>query len=80
MLKVWFIHGHHLQQGSRVVGVEARPRSIKHGSISELDCGASAQPLEFVASKENPLSVVYTYSVIFKASGACSGRDAMCNV
>ncbi len=38
-----------------------------------LDCSISAPPLEFVTSKEDPLQVIYTYSVVFKYSGMVSG-------
>lgn len=55
-------------EGSRIVGIEARPRSIKHNSEYSLDCSINSPPLEFVTSKDNPLKVVYSYSVVFKFS------------
>jgi len=56
-------------QGSRIVGVEVLPRSIKHKSITELDCGSSAGPQEFKLTSNSPtLDVIYSYSVTFKPS------------
>lgn len=59
----------HSPKGSRIVGVEVLPRSIKHKSIAELDCGSSAGPQEFKLTSDSPtLDVIYTYSVSFKPS------------
>jgi hypothetical protein len=52
--------------------VEVNPRSIKHKSVDSLDCSAAAAPQPFRLGAENPeLSIIYSYSVTFKASGAC---------
>lgn len=56
-------------QGSRIVGIEVRPRSIKHKSISDLDCGESAPPQPLRLDEQNAdLQLIYTYSVTFKPS------------
>lgn len=56
-------------EGSRIVGVEVVPRSIKHESLDKLDCSATGAPQPFRLDAKSPeLSVIYTYSVTFKAS------------
>ena len=68
----FWCHGPYLMccgQGSRVVGVEVRPRSIKHSSLESMDCSLGQAPLEFVASNASALTVIYSYSVAFKYSG-----------
>jgi len=56
-------------EGSRIVGIEVTPRSIKHESIEAMDCKADAPPQPFHVDSSNPeLQVIYSYSVVFKAS------------
>ena len=57
--------------GSRIVGIEVRPRSIRHTSADEeeMNCGRDVDPQPFKLSKDSPqLDLVYSYSVVFKAS------------
>jgi transmembrane 9 superfamily protein 2/4 len=52
--------------GSRVVGVEAKPRSINHAK--GLDCSNTVNPLEWTLVKDKPLTVTYSYSIVFEDS------------
>jgi len=55
--------------GARIVGVQISPRSIKHKSATEVDCGHEVDPQPFVLSKDKKeLDLVYTYSVAFRPS------------
>jgi len=55
--------------GARIVGVQVSPRSIKHASASQVNCGHDPDPQPFKLNAENPsLELVYTYSVSFRPS------------
>eukprot|EP00051_Salpingoeca_urceolata_P027570 m.482144 g.482144 ORF g.482144 m.482144 type:complete len:649 (-) comp22435_c0_seq1:210-2156(-) len=54
--------------GARIVGIEAKPRSYAHASMDKLSCEPTAEPQPFKLEKDKPLSVIYTYSVVFQES------------
>lgn len=55
--------------GARIVGVQVSPRSIKHKSVTERNCGPEAGGQPWKLNEANPsLDVVYTYSVVFRSS------------
>eukprot|EP00038_Savillea_parva_P007385 m.169803 g.169803 ORF g.169803 m.169803 type:complete len:664 (-) comp13147_c0_seq1:107-2098(-) len=55
--------------GARIVGVQVSPRSIRHKSYKEVDCGHDVDPQPFKLNKDSKkLDLVYTYSVAFRPS------------
>eukprot|EP00036_Acanthoecidae_sp_10tr_P016848 CAMPEP_0206308858 /NCGR_PEP_ID=MMETSP0106_2-20121207/12079_1 /ASSEMBLY_ACC=CAM_ASM_000206 /TAXON_ID=81532 /ORGANISM="Acanthoeca-like sp., Strain 10tr" /LENGTH=732 /DNA_ID=CAMNT_0053739917 /DNA_START=132 /DNA_END=2325 /DNA_ORIENTATION=+ len=55
--------------GARIVGVQVSPRSIRHKSYKEVDCGHEVDPQPFKLTKDSKkLDLVYTYSVAFRPS------------
>ena len=52
------------------------PRSIQHKTLKKVDCGEKAPPQPIRLDAEHPeLSIIYTYSVYFKPSGAERGDE-----
>ena len=55
------------------MGIEVTPRSIKHKSLTELNCQGTSPPQPLRLDEKTPnLEIIYTYSVTFTRSGLYS--------
>jgi transmembrane 9 superfamily protein 2/4 len=51
--------------GGRIIRIKVQPRSIKHESKNNMDCGLSAAP-QPIGADEKQFNVIYSYSIVWE--------------